>query len=104
VSRRFPHQVSQRRLVRRDFRDFVGGELGDFEQVFRGVARVHVVFPAAFVGDEPGRLELGKLGGNPALAHAEDLLKLGHRERFVLHQHEDSQAGGIGQKFQGFEH
>jgi hypothetical protein len=65
--------VAQRGLSRR-LPGLPPPRAGDFHQVGRR-AGIHVVFPAALVADQPGRLELGKLGGNPALAHAEDLLK-----------------------------
>ena len=67
-------------------------------------AGVDVVFPAAFVPHQSLDLELGQLGGNPALAHPQDFLQLRHGQRLVFDQHQDPQPGGVGNELQRFQH
>ncbi len=57
-------------------------------------------FPLRSSRHQSRRLELRKLGRNPALAHPEDLLQLRHRQRFAPHQHQNPQPRGVGKQFQ----
>jgi hypothetical protein len=70
----FAEKVAEGGAVFGDFAKLFGGEFGDFQEVRGGGAGVDVVLSAAEVFDESGGLELGELGGDAALAHAEDFL------------------------------
>ena len=47
-------------------------------------------------------LELGKVGGNGALAHHQDFLQFGDGELLTLEQEEDAQPVGVGDDTQDF--
>ena len=92
-----------------------GGVLGDLRQLFRGFLRqagqgrshfgaVEIVLSAALVANQPAALELGELGRNPALTHAEQLLQVRHAQGLRFQKEQDPQPRRIGEKLQGFQH
>ena len=58
---------------------------------------VEGVLTLTAVGDEAGLPQLGKLRRDARLAHAEDLLQLGHGELLLHHERQQPQAGRVGE-------
>ena len=74
-----------------------------FDSAPRWLQPVQDALSVAPVLHQSGLLQLRQVRGNAALAHAQDLLQLGHGKLLALHQQQDAEAAGIGQQPQVFE-
>ena len=95
--------MAEREIVGSDLGNLLRRPLGDGGEFRRHRGGIDVVFPAALIGGKTCGLQLGKLGGDAALAHTEDFLKLRDRERVLRQQGQDPKPGGVGKQFQGFD-
>ena len=64
---------------------------------------IETVLALLAVLDEIGLLELGEMGGDPALAEAEDFLEFGDGEFFAVKEQEDAEAVDVADGSQRFQ-
>jgi hypothetical protein len=62
------------------------------------IHRIVDVFSGPTIRHQKTKAKLGKMGGNPRLAHAKDFLKLRYREFLLTQEKEQAEAGIIGKK------
>ena len=84
--------------------DYVPNGAGGFQRLEGAEALLQrVLFRlTARRGQFPFLPELGQLGGNAALPHAENFLKFRDAQGFFIQNVDDAQAGGICQEFERF--
>ena len=97
-------EVPEGRGVFLHLRHLFRGFLGQLAEVLAHFGAVEIVLSAAFVPDQSAAFQLGELRGNPALAHAEQLLQISHAEGLRVQKQQDSQPRGIREQLQGFQH
>ena len=89
-------------FVRFRLRQFLAGFQGYVVQIACQGKSVKDVFAGTGVLHHPFLPELGQLGGNAALPHAENFLKFRDAQGFFIQNVDDAQAGGICQEFERF--
>ena len=62
---------------------------------------VDAVFAGAARSDQSSLLELGQLGRDSGLFHAQNPLQLGDGELFLIEEDQEAEAGWIAEKTQG---
>ncbi len=89
-------------LVRFRLRQFLAGFQGYVVQIACQGKSVKDIFAGTGVLHHPFLPELGQLGGDAALPHAENFLKFRDAQGFFIQNVDDAQAGGICQEFERF--
>ncbi len=84
---------AQRLAVLRRFGHFGGGLAQQVHQLGGRLQAVEGVLPGAPVVHQPGLFQLRQVGGNLALALAQNLLQLRHGKLFLLQQQQEARAG-----------
>ena len=64
-----------------------------------GTERIEGFFAVAAIGHEIDLAKEGELGGDPRLAHSENLLEFSHGEFFAEDQGKEAKAGRVGKSF-----